>query len=117
MDKMLKIADKKILIEADFEFEVSDIFCIFICDNNDFDMKYKFDTRLSFSTKIIDCLHSGCAVFAVAWEKHSGLIYLRKKDAALCATNDKEIKSILNDISNDSGIIEEYKNKACECGK
>ena len=82
-----------------------------------FDIKYEYDTRLSFSTKIIDCLHSGCAVLAIAWEKHSGLIYLRREDAAFCVDNMAEIESVLRKIKNSPELIDDYAEKAWQCGR
>ena len=36
-----------------------------------FDLKYRLMTRLSFSTKVIDCFQSGCAILCIAWEEHT----------------------------------------------
>ena len=49
-----------------------------------FDLKNRLTTRLSFSTKIIDCLNSGCAVLAIGPEDQGGMSYLKKNDAAIC---------------------------------
>ena len=38
-----------------------------------FDIKNKLLVRMSFSTKIIDCLSSGCAVMAICDEKQGGI--------------------------------------------
>lgn len=45
------------------------------------DLKYRLATRFSFSTKIIDCIFSGCAVMAYCWNQHSELTYLKREDA------------------------------------
>ena len=80
-----------------------------------FDLKNRFLTRLSFSTKITDCLESGCAVMAIAWKNHSGLKYLQREDAAMCIDNPNEIYNTLNKICEDKEIILEYQKKAKQC--
>ena len=77
-----------------------------------FDLKYKLLTRLSFSTKIVDCLSSGCAVIAICWEDHSGYKYLEKEDAALCVSSIAGIPQILEDIANRPELISLYRDKA-----
>ena len=80
-----------------------------------FDIVNRLKTRLSFSTKIVDCLASGCAVMAVAWKEHSGLTYLKKEDAAICIDNLKSIYSVLSNICNDHSLLYKYKLKAHDC--
>lgn len=80
-----------------------------------FDLKYRYATRVSFSTKIIDCLSAGCAVLVVAWEKHSGLTYLREEDAALCISQESEIEHMLLSICNNPELVSEYAIKAKNC--
>lgn len=80
-----------------------------------FDLKNRLLTRVSFSTKITDCLSSGCAVMAIAWKEHSGLKYLKKEDAAICIERKQDIKKILLEIVNNSEILNEYKAKAKKC--
>lgn len=82
-----------------------------------FDLKYRLLTRLSFSTKIIDCFQSGCAILAIAWSEHTGLKYLQKENAAFCVTDVNDIKGIIEKIVNDPGLITEYSQKAYECEK
>lgn len=82
-----------------------------------FNLKYKYLTRLSFSTKIIDCLESGCAVMAICWKKHAGYVYLKKNNIAICIDDVKDLKKILNEIISHKEIIEYYSKKAYEIGK
>lgn len=82
-----------------------------------FDLKYKLATRVSFSTKIIDCLSGGCALMVVAWKKHSGLTYLKKEDAAICIDNLKEVYNVINALVHNEEILNQYKEKAMECLK
>lgn len=82
-----------------------------------FERKYRLATRLSFSTKIIDCVQSGCAILAIAWEEHTGLKYLQKEDAAICVSNLSSLYTVLNEIAQNPEILKEYARKAFECGK
>ena len=80
-----------------------------------FDLKNRLAVRMSFSTKIVDCLSSGCAVMAVCDEKQGGFVYLKENDAALCVGNKAEIYGALETIKNDNKIILDYAKKAKEC--
>ena len=82
-----------------------------------FDLKYRLMTRLSFSTKIIDCFQSGCAILAIAWEEHTGIKCLKREDAAFCVTNINDIESAVPRIVNNPELIREYAQKAYECEK
>lgn len=82
-----------------------------------FDIKNRLLTRLSFSTKIVDCLESTCAVMAIAWKNHSGLTYLKKEDAAVCIDSKKEIYNVLKNLCEQKDIIDEYRYKAYICGQ
>ena len=81
------------------------------------DIRYRLQTRLSFSTKIIDCIFSNCAVLAYCWEKQSGWKYLKRENAAICVSNDMELKRALEKICKNTKIIQKYAKKAYECGK
>ncbi|MDD3416051.1 MAG: glycosyltransferase [Lachnospiraceae bacterium] len=82
-----------------------------------FDIKYRLMTRLSFSTKIIDCFQSGCAILAIAWSNHTGLKYLQKEDAAICVSDVNDIESTIAHIVEHPELIKEYARKAYECEK
>jgi len=81
------------------------------------DLKNRLATRLSFSTKIIDCMESGCAIMAVCWKNHSGYLYLKREKAALCINSFKDIVDTLNRIVDKPNIINEYAEAAYNCGK
>lgn len=76
-----------------------------------FDMRNKYDTRLSFSTKIIDCLASGCAVMAICWDRQSGYQYLCENDLAICTGID-DLAENLDQIAKNKAIIQQYAKKA-----
>jgi len=82
-----------------------------------FELKYRLLTRLSFSSKIVDCLGSSCAVMAIAWKEHAGLKYLKKEDAAICIDNLSNLYDKLKEIIERPELIIEYAKKAWECGK
>jgi hypothetical protein len=77
-----------------------------------FEIKYRLLTRLSFSTKIVDCLSSGCAVMAICWKEHSGYIYLEKEDAAICVDNVNDIYDNLVRLVENLNLVKEYAEKA-----
>lgn len=79
-------------------------------------LKNKLCTRLSFSTKIIDCLASGCAVMAIAWKEQTGLKYLQKNDAAICITDEDEIEKTLRTLIENKSIIQDYAERAYKLG-
>lgn len=58
-------------------------------------------TRLSFSTKIVDCLASGCAVLAVCPEINAGWQYLRDERAALCVSDKGRIEVAVQQLVTD----------------
>lgn len=81
------------------------------------DLKNRLTTRFSFSTKIVDCIFSGCAVMAYCWEQHSGLTYLRRENAGICISSKKELIEVLNRICSNSNIICDYSYRAYLCGQ
>ena len=81
-----------------------------------FELKYRLITRLSFSTKIVDCLASTCAVMAISWKEHAGLKYLRKEDAAICIDDLSSLHAVLEDLSKCPDLILNFANKAWSCG-
>lgn len=82
-----------------------------------FDETERLATRLSFSTKIVDCLHSNRCVMAIGWVEAASIDYLVKNDAALVANDEISIAEQLKRIINNPSIIEEYAQKGWDCGK
>lgn len=82
-----------------------------------FDLKNRLAVRMSFSTKIVDCLESGCAIIAICDSKQGGFRYLEKEDAAICISKQRQIGNKLRLISDTPEILDEYKKKAFLCGK
>ncbi|QUO31258.1 glycosyltransferase [Faecalicatena sp. Marseille-Q4148] len=94
-------------------YEKSDI----VLHIESFDKKNRLLTQDSFSTKVMDCLSSGCAVMAICWEGHAAFQYLKKADAAIIASSEEEIYLNIKKIVCNNEIICEYANKAYICGK
>jgi hypothetical protein len=82
-----------------------------------FDLKNRLITRLSFSTKIIDCMSSGCAILAVGPEGQAGLSYLRENDAAVCVSDTKALHGAIAELVEHREQIAIYARKACELGR
>lgn len=82
-----------------------------------FDLVNRYKVRMSFSTKIVDCLDSGCAVMAICDPKQAGWAYLQRNDAAICLSSFAEIKAALQQISSTPEIIDLYQQKAFELGR
>lgn len=79
-----------------------------------FSLRYKLLTRLSFSTKITECLSSGCAVMVISWNEHAGYKYLKAHDAAVCIDNDSEIYTMLEKLYSNPELISYYRERAAD---
>ena len=82
-----------------------------------FDLKSRLAVRLSFSTKIVDCLESGCATMAICDERQAGWAYLKRHDAAICISSLSDIENILRKILENPNIIIEYQRRAFQLGR
>lgn len=77
-----------------------------------FDLKNRLAVRMSFSTKIVDCLSSGCAVMAICDKKQGGFVYLKENDVAMCVSSKSEIYNTLESIVHNQKIILDYAENA-----
>ena len=80
-----------------------------------FDLKNRLAVRMSFSTKIVDCLSSGCAVMAICDAKQGGMVYLREEDAAICISERSGIYDVLESLARNPQQIVDYARKAKQC--
>lgn len=80
-----------------------------------FDKKNALITRLSFSTKIVDCLASGCAVLAACPEMNAGWQYLKNTGAAYCVDKPAEIGAAVRALVQDKALRVEYERRARAC--
>jgi len=81
-----------------------------------FRLKSKFQTRLSFSTKIVDYFQNSKCIFAAGWEEANSIDYLIRNDAAIVAYNKSMIKEKVKMLLENPSIISEYSHKSWECG-
>lgn len=82
-----------------------------------FDLHERYDTRLSFSTKIVDYFRLGKCILAIGWPGSASMEYLKDNDAAILAYNREEIYNKLVSLINNPQLRIEYENKAFECGR
>ena len=82
----------------------------------DIDGKDAKVARLSFSTKITDYLSSGKCIFAVGCKETAPMQYFIKKEAAVTAVDDKEIKEKLEMIVNNPDLLVKYAENSCKSG-
>ena len=80
-----------------------------------FKLRNRLQVRMSFSTKIVDCLASGAATMAVCDPLQGGYRYLRENDAAICVPSLKEIEGALREICDNPKKIKIYAQRAKEC--
>ena len=80
-----------------------------------FEKKYALVTRLSFSTKIVDCLASGCAVLAVCPAMNAGWQYLRDEDAAVCVDDPRNVEAAVRKLVCQPELRHTYGEKALKC--
>lgn len=78
----------------------------------DFSYRNRMKVRLSFSTKIVDYMGKGKAIFAVGPKDVASIDYLLNKDAAIVATNNIEVECKLKKIVSDPQILLEYAEKS-----
>lgn len=82
-----------------------------------FDVTNRHVVRMSFSTKIVDCMDSGCAVMAICDKKQAGGAYLRRNDCAICINDLSDIEQTLRNIIANPELLVEYQHKAFEVGR
>lgn len=80
-----------------------------------FDRRNRCVTRLSFSSKIVDCLSSGCAVLAICSKEHAGLSYLRRNRAALCVDAPDQIAAAVRALADDPAYRDALAKRALDC--
>ena len=82
-----------------------------------FDISNSHVVRMSFSTKIVDCMDSGCAVMVICDEKQAGGAYLRRNKCAICINDVKQIEAVLKDILARPEQLIDMQHKAFEVGR
>lgn len=81
-----------------------------------FSLKGSLMCRLSFSTKLVDYFYHSKCIFAIGSYRCASMRYLKENDAAIVAYDLKEAAIQLENLLNNTSIIEEYSAKAWHCG-
>ena len=81
-----------------------------------FDLKNSLITRLSFSTKIIDCMNSGCAILAIGPIGQAGIAYLKENDAAICVNDMADLRVTVECLVDEPERIRAYAKNANRLG-
>lgn len=97
---------KEILSESDIVLHVES-----------FSLKQKLVTRLSFSTKIIDCFQSARCILAIGPGDISSIKYLKESNAALVVDRKEDIAKTLKSIEEKPDLIIDYSQRAFLFGK
>lgn len=82
-----------------------------------FDLKNRLTVRMSFSTKIMDCIESRCAVMAICDKSQAGFQYLRDNDIAFCIDDREKIGIVLREIVDKPQLIIEKQKSAYDFGR
>jgi hypothetical protein len=81
-----------------------------------FDIANRLATRYSFSTKIIDCMATGCALMAICDSSQNGLQYLKRNKIAITIDNPRKITNVMTDIQKNPYQLLDYSKKAMRFG-
>lgn len=81
-----------------------------------FDITNRLVVRMSFSTKIVDCLDSGCAVMAVCDREQAGGAYLRRNNCAICIHDLTELDKTLRSIVENPDKLIDMQRRAFDVG-
>lgn len=119
IDKLLNDGKNSILlgklnsVQMQEYYQLADI----VLHVESFDIKQRLLTRLSFSTKIIDLLHTGRCVMAICWRESSPYKYLKSEQAAICIDDLGNLEEELKNLIENPQIMHHYANQAWNCGK
>jgi len=81
-----------------------------------FAVKPRLNLRLSFSTKILDCIQGGNAILAIGPKENAGIEYLKNEAVAIIVNSKDDIMSTLVRILSDPKIILKYSKKVHALG-
>lgn len=80
------------------------------------DLCYRWNSRHSFSTKLVDYMLANRAILAYGLEEQASIAHLKKHNAALVATNPTELRVLLEKVVGNPAILQEYAANAWNCG-
>lgn len=81
------------------------------------DFKNRLAVRQSFSTKLVDYLSAARPIFAVGPRDVASVSCLAEHDAAIVASNKKEVAEKLTQLTENPSLCAEYAEKAWQLGK
>lgn len=79
-------------------------------------LKEKLETRLSFSTKIVDYFERGKCILAIGWAESASIEYIKKNQAGFVIEDVSNIEVELGKLINNPELIRDYGNKGRNCG-
>lgn len=82
-----------------------------------FDLKNRLTVRQSFSTKIVDYFKRGRLILAVGPSDVASIKHLVDNDCAIVANTSSDLVVKLSRVIEDKNLLNEYAQKAFECGK
>lgn len=77
----------------------------------------RLETRLSFSTKIVDYLSRGRCILAVGWSESASIAYLQRNRLALVASSGSEIRAHLDAVQRNPELLRDFGKRAWEHGR
>lgn len=80
------------------------------------DMFYRWGSHQGFSTKLVDYMASNRPILAYGLDDQASIAHLKKHDAALVATTPQELEKVLSAIIAHPKQLQEYADKAWQCG-
>lgn len=81
-----------------------------------FDFFNKIKMKMSFSTKIIEYLSSGCGIMVISDKRQSTYRYLNDNNVAICIDDESKIKDALEHLYDNQSELIELKHRVLEFG-
>ncbi|MFL2079608.1 glycosyltransferase family protein [Marinilactibacillus psychrotolerans] len=79
-------------------------------------LKEKMETRLSFSTKLVDYFERGKCILAIGWAESASISYLKENNAGYIIDDVKKIEKNLNELIIRPELIKKLGENAWFCG-
>lgn len=80
------------------------------------DLIYRWGSHHGFSTKLVDYMASNRAILAYGLDDQASIAHLKKHRAAMVASSPQELEAILSDVIKHPHLLQEYSNRAWQCG-
>lgn len=80
-------------------------------------LKERFRVHQSFSTKIVDYMHTGNCILAIGKEDVASIRYLKENDAAVVAQSLDELENIVKKLLKEPKFLKKYGKKAWIVGR